>query len=102
MDILVSSNFERLLFLLSGDPELVSRLMRDMKEKGVYQIPAPIREKLSVLPGDVRLKKLAGELVTAGQAGPYNYGRAVSRGEKGAAALALGEFAKAVLHVASS
>ena len=59
-----------------------------------------IREKLSELPEDVRLKKLAGELVTAGQAGPYNYGRSVSHGEAGAAALALGEFAKAVLHVA--
>ena len=59
-----------------------------------------IRERLSVLPEDVRLKKLAGELVTAGQAGPYNYGRSISHGEAGAAALALGEFAKAVLHVA--
>lgn len=40
MDILVSSNLERLLYLASdGDVELVSSLMRDLAEKGVYTVP---------------------------------------------------------------
>ena len=40
MDILVSSNLERLLYYASdGDCELVSSLMRDLAEKGVYTVP---------------------------------------------------------------
>ena len=39
MDILVSSNLERLLYLLSGDPALVASLMRDLSQKGFYQVP---------------------------------------------------------------
>ena len=39
MDILVSSNLERLLYLLSGDTNLVAGLMRDLSEKGFYQVP---------------------------------------------------------------
>ena len=40
MDILVSSNLERLLYLLSdGDCELVSSLMRDLAEEGSYTVP---------------------------------------------------------------
>ena len=39
MDILVSSNLERLLYLLSGDTALVAGLMRDLNEKGCYTVP---------------------------------------------------------------
>ena len=39
MDILVSSNLERLLYLLSGDTELVAGLMRDLNEQGFYRVP---------------------------------------------------------------
>mgnify|MGYP002621132510 CR=1 FL=1 len=39
MDILVSSNLERLLYLLSGDTELVAGLMRDLSEQGFYRVP---------------------------------------------------------------
>ena len=46
MDILVSSNLERLLYLLSGDCGLVARLMDELKEKGAYQVPQPLLEKL--------------------------------------------------------
>ncbi len=47
MDILVSSNLERLLFYLSeGDCELVSSLMADLSEKGAYTVPAGLLEKL--------------------------------------------------------
>ena len=38
MDILVSSNLERLLFLLSRDPAYVAELMRQLREDGVYQL----------------------------------------------------------------
>ena len=46
MDILVSSNLERLLFLLSGDAVLVARLMTQLKETGVYQVPEDLLEKI--------------------------------------------------------
>ena len=39
MDILVSSNLERLLYLLSGDTALVAGLMKDLNEKGYYTVP---------------------------------------------------------------
>ncbi len=46
MDILVSSNLERLLFLLSGDTELVSNLMAELKQTGVYQVPIALLRAL--------------------------------------------------------
>jgi len=47
MDILVSSNLERLLFMMSdGDSELVASLMQQLNEKGSYEIPAAMREKI--------------------------------------------------------
>lgn len=57
-----------------------------------------IRQRLSYLPEDVRLKKLAGELVIMGQAGQYNYPRCISRGDKAAAQLAIFEFVKSAMH----
>lgn len=39
MDILVSSNLERLLYLLSGDTALVTGLMKDLSEQGFYRVP---------------------------------------------------------------
>lgn len=46
MDILVSSNLERLLYLLSGDEALVCALMTRLSSEGHYQIPQPLLEKL--------------------------------------------------------
>ena len=46
MDILVSSNLERLLYLLSNDTALVSSLMRDLSVNGKYSIPASLLEQL--------------------------------------------------------
>ena len=46
MDILVSSNLERLLYLLSGDTELVSGLMKQLNEQGQYQVPAQLLEAI--------------------------------------------------------
>lgn len=57
-----------------------------------------IRKNLEYMPEDVRLKKLAGELVIMGQAGQYNYSRCISRIEKAAAQLAAAEFVKSAMH----
>ena len=46
MDILVSSNLERLLYLLSGDTALVSELMDRLNREGVYTVPAGLLEKI--------------------------------------------------------
>jgi len=58
-----------------------------------------IRERLSYFPEDVRLKKIAGELLLMGQAGEYNYSRCLARGETAAAQLAVHEFVKSALHI---
>ena len=42
MDILVSSNLERLLYLLSGDTALVSGLMNELSREGVYTVPGAL------------------------------------------------------------
>lgn len=57
-----------------------------------------IREKLSYLPQNIRLKKLAGHLLLMGQSGQYNYSRCVSRGESAAAQMAVFEFTQSALH----
>ena len=46
MDILVSSNLERLLYLLSGNTELVAQLMKQLNTEGVYTVPADLLEKI--------------------------------------------------------
>ena len=57
-----------------------------------------IRERFSYLPEDVRLKKLAGNLIIMEQAGRYNYQRCIARGARAAAQLAIGEFVRSALH----
>ena len=48
MDILISSNLERLIYLISGcDAKKNSQLMKELKEKGVYELTADMKEKLS-------------------------------------------------------
>ena len=46
MDILVSSNLERLLYLLSRDTALVAGLMQQLKEEGAYTVPADLLAKI--------------------------------------------------------
>lgn len=58
-----------------------------------------IRNALSEMPKDIRLKKLAGNLLLMAQAGQYNYNRCLSHGETGAAQLAAIEFAKSAMNV---
>ena len=49
MDILVSSNFERLLYLLSGDASLVADLMHRLASDHVYRIPGSVKARLDEL-----------------------------------------------------
>ena len=47
MDILISSNLERLLFILSDyDSDFVNQMMKELKEKKEYTIPENIYKKL--------------------------------------------------------
>ncbi len=54
---------------------------------------------LSYYPREVWLKKLAESIARAAQAGQYNYARAMKRGERVAAELALTEFVKETMQV---
>ena len=58
-----------------------------------------LREKIAYLPDDVRLKKLAGNILLMAQSGQYNYPRCIKRGETAAAQLAVGEFVNTALKV---
>ncbi len=46
MDILVSSNLERLLYLLSGDCGLVAGLMAQLSGEGAYTVPAGLKAEI--------------------------------------------------------
>ena len=58
-----------------------------------------LREKIAYLPEDIRLKKLAGNILLMAQSGQYNYPRCIKRGETAAAQLAVGEFVNSALKV---
>ena len=46
MDILVSSNLERLLYLMSGDTALVASLMAQLNREGAYTVPKTLLEEI--------------------------------------------------------
>ena len=46
MDILVSSNLERLLYFLSGDTGLVASLMLQLNTQGFYTVPAELKQAM--------------------------------------------------------
>ena len=46
MDILVSSNLERLLYLLSEDTQLVAGLMKQLNTEGFYTVPAELKNTI--------------------------------------------------------
>ena len=46
MDILVSSNLERLLYFMSADTELVARLMTQLNTEGVYTVPEALKQAI--------------------------------------------------------
>ena len=58
-----------------------------------------IREKLSYFPQDIRLKKLAGNLLLMAQSGQYNYPRCIRRKETASAQLSVYEFTKSAINV---
>ena len=58
-----------------------------------------IREKLSYFPEDIRLKKLAGNLLLMAQSGQYNYPRCIRRKETASAQLSVYEFTKSAINV---
>ena len=47
MDILVSSNLERLLYFLSGDTALVASLMKQLNTQGFYTVPEALQQKIA-------------------------------------------------------
>ena len=47
MDILVSSNLERLLYLMTGDTALVAKLMQQLNTEGHYTVPETLKEAIS-------------------------------------------------------
>ncbi len=52
MDILISSNLERLIFHISGDDaEATAAMMKDLSEKGSYAITPQMRERLKIFSG---------------------------------------------------
>jgi len=46
MDILVSSNLERLLYLMTQDTELVASLMQQLNTEGFYNVPADLQKAI--------------------------------------------------------
>lgn len=56
-----------------------------------------IRERIINQPEDIRLKKLAGNLLIMAQSGQYNYNRCLSHGETGASQLACIEFVNSAM-----
>ena len=46
MDILVSSNLERLLYLMSEDSKLVAGLMNELSTQGYYQVPEVLLKEI--------------------------------------------------------
>lgn len=59
-----------------------------------------IRESLICMPEDIRLKRIAGNILIMAQAGQYNYMRCIKHGEPEAAQLACVEFVNAAIKTA--
>ncbi len=58
-----------------------------------------IRRRISDMPEDIRLKRIAGNLLIMAQSGQYNFMRCINHGEPEAAALACREYVNAALKV---
>lgn len=57
-----------------------------------------IRKSLAYYPEDIRLKKLAGNLLIMAQSGQYNYPRSLKRGDTAAARMSAAEFVRSCLN----
>lgn len=58
-----------------------------------------IRESLKYYPDDVRIKKIAGNVLVMGQAGQYNYKRCLDHNQRGSAQIAVSKFVEAAMNV---
>ena len=47
MDILVSSNLERLLYLMTEDTDLVASLMKQLNTEGIYTVPESLQKAIA-------------------------------------------------------
>ena len=65
----------------------------------VYGEFSAIRERIIHMPEDIRLKRIAGNLLVMAQSGQYNFSRCMKRGEPEAAQLACTEFVNAAMKV---
>ena len=84
---------ELMQWLFLPDYSLAEAVNGEIFMDGYGEVTA-IRERLRRRPEDIRLKKLAGNLLLMAQSGQYNYPRCLAHGETGAAQLAVTEFVK--------
>ena len=49
MDILVSSNLERMIYFLSEEATMLKKLMENLADKGVYQLPRDLTARMQAL-----------------------------------------------------
>ena len=63
MDILISSNLERLIYEIAGDK--TSEFMKDLKEKGKYEITPEMKEKLGIFYGGYAEDKEMSEAIAS-------------------------------------
>ena len=64
MDILISSNLERLIYTIAGqDAEKNAELMAQLREKGSYEITPEMKEKLADFEGGYATEEETGETI---------------------------------------
>ena len=64
MDILISSNLERLIYLIADqDAQVVVELMKNLTEKGVYEITPAMREKLGDFYGNFATEEATADTI---------------------------------------
>ncbi|MCI8994822.1 MAG: threonine synthase [Lachnospiraceae bacterium] len=64
MDILISSNLERLIYRIAGEDDGANRkLMQDLTEKGVYEITLAMRERLEDFYGNYATQEEAASMI---------------------------------------
>ena len=81
------------------DLKKIVNIIQLLKQNAFLGFFTEIRGRFAYLPEDVRLKKLAGNLLMMGQSGLYNYERCIARKETAAAQMAVFEFAKSAVNV---
>lgn len=64
MDILISSNLERLIYTIAGqDAQKNAQFMEELKEKGAYEITPEMKEKLSDFAGGFATEEQTGQAI---------------------------------------